>query len=110
MGRETGIQRDVMSYLTSIGFLVWRNHTQGIRLNGRSIKNPNRGQPDVWAVKNGRLLGVEVKTMEGRLSDEQLAWIDLANRYAVPVVVVHSVGELRETLTEIWDFYFQPTA
>lgn len=107
MGKETEIQREVMGYLHSVGFLVWRNHMQGVRINGRRIRNPNVGQPDIWAVKNGRLLGVEVKTATGRLSDEQVAWIGVAQKYSVPIIVAHSVGELRETLAEIWEPYFK---
>ena len=106
MGKETDIQRDVIVYLNTMGFLVWRNHLQGIKVNGRRIKNPNAGQPDVWAVRRGRLLGIEVKTEDGRLSDDQIAWIERAQKYSVPIIIVHSISELRETLAELWEPYF----
>lgn len=106
MGKETDIQREVIAYLKTRGFLVWRNHTQGIRLSGRRLKNPNAGQPDVWAVKLGQLLGIEVKTSTGRLQPEQVEWIEKAQQYGVPVIVVRSIPELEETLEEIWPRYF----
>lgn len=106
MGKETDIQREVIAFLRARGFLVWRNHTQGIRLNGRRLKNPNAGQPDVWAVMQGQLLGVEVKAPTGKLQPEQIAWIELAHSYGVPIIVVRSTAELEETLVEIWPQYF----
>jgi hypothetical protein len=30
-----------------------------------------RGVPDIIVVKNGKFIGIEVKTKEGRLSDDQ---------------------------------------
>jgi hypothetical protein len=98
---EAKIQRDILDFLSGKGYLAWRNHVQGIRLNGKMLKNPNKGQPDVWAVKDGRLLGVEVKTREGVLSPDQIEWINRASRYGVPIITAHSLEELIETLHEL---------
>jgi len=104
MPRESEIQRDILDYLELRGFLAWRNQIQGIKVNGKTIKNPNKGQPDIWAVKRGLLLGVEVKTDLGRLFDKQIEWIHLAQQFGVPIIVAHSVSELSETLLELTQF------
>lgn len=101
---ETAIQRDVIDYLSSRGFLVWRNQLQGIMMNGRRLRNPNKGQPDVWAVKRGRLLGVEVKTEKGVLSVEQTEFIARAERFGVTVIVARSIQDLIDALALMKDF------
>lgn len=96
---ESSIQRDILDWLSFKGFLAWRNHTQGIKMGGKfRVKNPNAGHPDVWAVRHGFLIGVEVKTPTGRVSADQEEWIAKAARYGVSIFVVRSVAELEKEL------------
>lgn len=56
----------VRAHLNAFGWL-W-HHVYDARRS-------NAGLPDLIAVKNGRLLFIELKTEKGRLTDEQRVWL-----------------------------------
>jgi len=94
MVTEQEIQRDILHYLKTHGFFAWKQHTQGIRVQGRGyIKNPSAGCPDILAVKKGQLYAIEVKKKGGRLSDDQVRWIATARKYGVMCIVAYSLDE-----------------
>lgn len=54
---------------------VWRNNVgAAIDRTGRKITFGEPGASDILAVVRGRLVAVEVKSREGRVSGDQLAW------------------------------------
>ena len=62
---ETGIQDDIRTFLTHLGWFVTR-HQQGL--------GSMKGIPDLSAIKNGITIYIEVKTPNPRskMSDDQL--------------------------------------
>jgi hypothetical protein len=73
----TGSTTDaIINYLTSIGFLVWRNNTTGVWDERQQIFRKNKKQmkgiPDIQGIDwIGRSVNVEVKTGKDRLSADQ---------------------------------------
>lgn len=68
---ETKIQKQIIDALFGLGWLVLRNHAQGVKYTGGRGKNPSAGIPDLLAIKNGKYVWIEVKTPKGKLSKSQ---------------------------------------
>ncbi len=68
---------------------------------GRQIKyGLGKGSPDlVGFTRTGQFLGVEVKTLKGRVSPEQKVWIALITEFGGLAIVIRSVAEA-EALVE----------
>ncbi len=94
MRLESQIQKEIVDYLQSKGYFVWKNLTEGMRTSGRGrAKNPNAGMPDLCAVKNGITHYIEIKTQTGRLSENQLKWHSRAYTVGVIVHIFSSVTD-----------------
>lgn len=91
---ESQIQKEITELLTKQGFWVIRNHTQGIKYTRGRGTNPNKGIPDLLAIKNGKFFFIEVKKKGGSLSEEQKAWIKKAYDNGIVVHVVTSVEDV----------------
>ena len=68
---ETKIQKHIIDALYKLGWLVLRNHAQGVKYTGGRGKNPSAGIPDLLAVKESKYVWIEVKTPKGKLSKSQ---------------------------------------
>jgi len=64
---ETQLQTAVVKLARMLGFLVYHTHDS---------RRSEPGFPDLTMVKEGRLLFTELKTATGKLTDDQLMWID----------------------------------
>jgi hypothetical protein len=75
--KEKEIERMVLDFLAYKRLFVWKNPSAGYfdpnRKMFRRHSSPYaiNGAPDVICVKNGRFIGLEIKTRLGRLSDSQ---------------------------------------
>ena len=75
--KERDLQKEVKNHLESLGILVWRNNS-GI-LHYRDLYTHNEkymhlaisGSPDLIAVFNNLVYGIELKSKKGRQSDIQ---------------------------------------
>lgn len=54
--------------------LGWKVYSQPIAKTRRPVKDAT-GYPDLTLVREGRVLWIELKAQDGRLSDEQLGWM-----------------------------------
>ncbi len=63
-----------------------------------------RGQSDVYAiVRGGRIIELELKTADGRLSKDQLAWQSFCRAWSVPHAVLRALaGETVEKTVARW--------
>jgi len=78
MTEETKIKQQIKAYLDLKGVMWWYN------LAGIGAK---KGLPDLFALKDGTLYGIEVKTQTGRLSVHQERFLEeLKVEKAVPIV------------------------
>ena len=96
MNLETKIQNEIMIALSSEGHTVWRNETgkywtgKVIHRDGRTVTLSNAmmlalglcvGSADLIGIQKdtGKFFAVEVKTMKGRPSKEQVEFIERVN-------------------------------
>jgi hypothetical protein len=76
---ETDIQRAICDYLAVRHYFFWRNNNTPIydATNKRFRAMPKhtmKGIPDIILVKNGQFIGFEVKSEQGKQSEEQKAF------------------------------------
>ncbi len=74
--KESVIQRGIMDYLTMIqrqqNIYWFRAGSGAIKTEqGRFFKTGRPGCPDIVAIKDGKFIGLEVKTINGRQSPAQ---------------------------------------
>jgi len=71
--KEQDIQKAVMNYLTLVGYFVFKNSTTGIykKDTGHYIPAQTKGVADLTAIKNGKVVMLEIKTPTGKMSDNQ---------------------------------------
>ena len=109
---ETQLVRSVLSYLSL------RPDTQAWRCNSGKVftVHPSRlcgrckrkgywltlapaGTPDIIGYQDGgRFLGIECKTDEGKLREDQELWLHKAGNRGCQVMVAHSIDEVRGVL------------
>lgn len=104
--REAELQTAVMQFLSARGIFHWRMsvgpviHRFG---HGSSVKevwkkNPLKGFPDVAGVLTrthpGRLFTLEFKRPKGRVTPEQVAWMDRLQRAGCACAVVRSIDDV----------------
>jgi len=89
----------------SNGIFAWRNQSQGTYDVGagryRAVNQIGaiKGVPDILGIlRDGRLLAIEVKTANGRVSPEQAAWIERANHLGAVAFVARSLDDVKKEL------------
>jgi hypothetical protein len=96
LNSEHDIQSAVMLRLSELGYAVFRTNVGKVRMpDGRWFNTGlPKGHPDLYAVKDGRIYYIEVKTPTGRVSAEQEHFIAvMRDRYGCVAGVVRSVGD-----------------
>ena len=98
---ETTIQRAILDYLSYTGWLVWREQSIPVPIRrGRAIvglrkADPHKvGMPDIFAIKNGIILAVEVKSATGKPSSDQIRWRDKLMANGAHHLFARSVDEV----------------
>jgi hypothetical protein len=85
---EAGFQRAVIDLARLMGFRV--AHFRAAQ-TGKGWRTPvqadGAGFPDLVMTRGGRIIAVELKAERGRVSDEQLAWLDALAAAAVETYV-----------------------
>lgn len=78
MGQEAEIQNTILAYLKYRRVFYWRqNSGAGIMKQGagtRFIRFGVNGAPDIFAVKEGTIYGLEIKSKVGKQNDNQKAF------------------------------------
>lgn len=106
---EAQIQRSVVAFLAlqeSMGRLLWfavpnggqRHPGAGFNLKRQGMR---RGIPDLVVVpKVGPVCFIELKSEDGRVSEEQEAWLEKLPLFGCSVAVCRSLDEVRQFLFE----------
>lgn len=93
--RESDIQHQIMAYLAAIGVKAWRNNVG--RRGGVSFGLA--GLPDIIGYyKGGRFLGIEVKAAGGKVTPEQMDFINAAHEAGAIAIVARSVDDVMAAL------------
>jgi hypothetical protein len=113
---EAEIQQRIRIALNKIGrpTRVWRNNVGEYKKGKSYIKyglcvgsadlvgiEKTIITPEMVGLTFGRFLAVEVKTPEGRLSDEQKAWLQTVRNYGGAAVVFRSAEDAFEYLRRL---------
>lgn len=92
---ETDMMNKIRLRLTELGFAVFRANVGSVRLtDGRWFKTGlPKGFSDLFAVKDGRVYFIEVKTGDNKPTAEQLNFIEQMKMKGCTAGVVWSVEE-----------------
>ena len=100
--KESEIQSQIIRYLDAKGYIYWRNYVGPI-IRGRGkfmSKNPMAGLPDIIAFlkTHHRMVGIEVKTETGKLSEKQVMWLAKLKEAGCLCIVARSVKDVMDAL------------
>jgi hypothetical protein len=103
---EAELLKQVIAYLRLRGWFAWRNGTGAFPLQSEGSKRRffRAGAPgsgDVFAIKAGVFLSIEVKTATGRVRPSQADWMDRVNEHGGVAFVVRSIAGLEEALATL---------
>lgn len=94
---EAKIQNEVRLYVGQLpDFVIYRNNTGKIMNQGRMVHfGLCKGSADLigFHVGTGRFIAMELKTVTGRASREQTAFIQLVNRSGGAAQIIRSTEE-----------------
>lgn len=103
--RESDVQRLILGWLLTQGIFAWRNQSQGTydaavgRYRANNQVGALKGVPDILGIlRDGRLLAIEVKAANGRVSPEQAAWIERANHLGAVAFVARYLDDVKKEL------------
>jgi Holliday junction resolvase len=84
---ESQIQKEIKEYLQWKGWYVYKNH--------QSLGS-HRGLFDLTAIKNGRVVWIEVKTPRGKVSPFQEQFMKEIREHGGDCIVAKSIDDLKE--------------
>jgi len=87
MTPETSIKKAIKEYMRLMGWHIWHN-LQGL--------GSYPGVADLTAVKDGRVLFIEVKTKHGKQSENQMIFENDIRTHGGEYVVARSVDDIKE--------------
>ena len=92
------LEHAIRDYLTLKRWLVWKNSAGIIGRGGRLFKAGTVGLPDLMALRDGRLLCIEVKAGKDTLRDDQVRWLADAEKHGALTVVARSLQDVIDRL------------
>ncbi len=96
---ESQVQKAILDYLKLKKIFFWRNNTGGFSRNKHYYQFGSVGSPDIFALYNGKIVGIECKASEGEiLSDSQKQWGNEFVKHGGRYFVVRSLDELIKKL------------
>lgn len=116
MNKETKLQREILIAISKQGHTAWRNETaqfwtgQVIHKQSRMVTLKNAkmipvglcvGSSDIIGLtKEGRFFALEVKTLTGKASDEQIKFINHVKKQNGIAGIVRSVDDALKLLAQ----------
>ena len=96
---EHAIQQQIIEWLQYKGWFVWRQNSGMVMTNHNTlVRMGTAGMPDVFALKDGLLIGVEVKQPGKKATDIQERMLEELRNHGAGTIVTHSVDELERWL------------
>ena len=87
MSEHSILEKQIIEALATGGWLAWQTH-------GPREHPYVAGIPDILAVRDGRLLAVEVKVPPDKLTFTQVSVIETLHRHGARVLVVSKLAEV----------------
>jgi len=108
MQTEAMIQKEILDFLESKGFIVTKvnNGTHAVRGGYIRSRNSNKGMADIIGITPGdaegavaRFIAIEVKRPNGAITNEQKAFKREIEKRGGIAMIVESLGEVIQNLT-----------
>ncbi len=101
--KEKDIVRSILDYLEFRKIFHWRNNTGATIITRQSGKKDFYrfgavGSPDIFAVIDGKIYGIEVKTLTGVQSENQKLWQKDFEKAGGIYLLIRSLDELIKVL------------
>jgi len=102
---ENAIVKSCLDYLSVMQIFAWRNNT-GVARPKRAdgsfgfVKFGYVGSSDIFALHDGRFIAIECKAEKGRLSQDQISFLDRVRFEGGIAIVARSVDDLAKGLKE----------
>ena len=94
--QESQIQRAILDYLGYRNHFFFRCNTGAYRTeHGSFIRYGSKGAPDIVVVAKGIMIGIEVKTPKGVLSEEQAAFGEKLKAAGGIYIVARSIDDVQ---------------
>lgn len=105
---EKVIENQIMAYLNLKKIYAWKNQSVGVWDQNRKIfrkpnnKNHIKGVSDILGILPcGRFLAIEVKSKTGKLSPDQVLFIERINSHGGLAFMAQSIEDVENKLLEI---------
>ena len=101
---EKDIEKQILEFLEAVGWLAWKNPTVGVwDAKKQSYRMPKsrfqiRGVSDIIAIREGKVMFLEVKTAKGRQTKHQKMFQKRIEENGGHYFVVRSVDDTREAI------------
>jgi len=98
---EGAIKQAICQYLATAhkDIVFWMNASVGIRGRKNNSRYQRNGTADILGIlPGGRILAIEVKAPKGKLTDEQVAFLDLVNNMGGIAGVCRNVSDVQHLL------------
>ncbi len=97
--KESEIQKAILEYLKLKGYFCWRNNSGAFKTErGGFYRMGIKGAPDIFLIKEGRFIGLEVKTRLGTLSEAQEAFKVALEAAGGTYLIVRSLDDVTPIL------------
>lgn len=97
--KEADIQHAILDYLALKRIFHWRNNSGALKTEkGRFVRFGAVGSPDIFALRNGTLYAIEVKTQKGRVSEAQAKFLVEFNRAGGVPVIARTIDDVTTKL------------
>lgn len=97
MPKEADLQKTILDYLRIRGCFVFKVYNGGVYIakTQKYIKSPMRGVSDIIGLTSkGRFLAVEVKMKGGKVSPEQLEFIERVKEKKGIALIAYSIDDI----------------
>lgn len=101
---EKEIENAILDYLAFLPGCYWKNNTVGVydpikKVHRKPGKHHRNGVSDILGVDgSGRFIAIEVKTVKGRVSENQKLFLEDINKHGGLGFVARSVDDVRRGL------------
>ena len=96
---EQKIQKEIKDFLISKGATVVKFNNSGIYREGKYIPTHQSGVSDLLVCLKGRFIAIEVKRPNGRLTENQKAFLKQIEKSNGVALVATSVEDVKEALS-----------
>jgi len=94
--KEADIQRAILDYLAMRRHFFFRCNTGAYKTeHGSYVRYGTKGAPDIIVVANSNMIGIEVKTPKGILSDDQAAFGEALKAAGGIYLVARSIDDVQ---------------